>query len=43
MIMWDLKKRLRQGELLIGIMIAEVPNPNIAHLLTQNGYDFFLI
>lgn len=41
--MFDLKKRLRQGELVIGTMISEVRNPNIAYMLAQNGYDFMII
>jgi 2-keto-3-deoxy-L-rhamnonate aldolase RhmA len=41
--MYALKKRLKSGELLIGTMISEVRNPNIAYMLAQNGYDFLLI
>ena len=41
--MYALKKRLKSGELLIGTMISEVRNPNIAYMLAQNGYDFLVI
>jgi len=38
-----LKKRLKEGELLVGTMISEIRNPNIAYMLAQCGYDFFII
>ncbi|MCX8011573.1 MAG: aldolase/citrate lyase family protein [Desulfobacterota bacterium] len=41
--MVDLKKRLRNGELLVGTMISELRNPNIAYMLAQNGFDFFIL
>jgi len=41
--MYNLKSRLRKGDLLVGTMISEVRNPNIAYLLAQSGYDFFII
>lgn len=39
----NLKKRLKDGKLLVGTMISEVRNPNIAYMLAQCGYDFFII
>lgn len=39
----SLKKRLLQGELLIGTMISELRNPNVAYMLAQNGFDFFIL
>jgi 2-keto-3-deoxy-L-rhamnonate aldolase RhmA len=41
--MEDLKRRLQRGELLIGTMISEVRNPNLAYMLAHNGYDFMII
>jgi len=41
--MFQLKNRLKKGELLVGTMISEIRNPNIAYLLARNGYDFFII
>ncbi len=41
--MVSLRKRLREGQLLIGTMISELRNPNIAYLLAQNGFDFFIL
>ncbi len=41
--MFEVKKKMAQGELLIGTMISEVRNPNIAYMLAQNGYNFMII
>jgi len=41
--MSSLKKRLGKGDLVVGIMISELRNPNFVHLLAQSGYDFFII
>ena len=41
--MSDLKKSLQQGTLVVGTMVSEVRNPNIAYLLAQCGFDFFII
>lgn len=38
-----LRKRLKRGALLLGTMISEVRNPNIAYMLVQAGFDFFII
>ncbi len=41
--MADLKFKLKKGGLAIGTMISEIRNPNLAYLLAQCGYDFFII
>jgi len=41
--MYNLKKRLKKGNLLVGTMISELRNPNVAYMLSQCGYDFFII
>lgn len=41
--MTSLKQRLENGELLVGIMISEVRNPNVAYMLAQAGFDFLII
>jgi len=41
--MLDLKAKLNEGSLAIGTMISEIRNPNLAYLLAQCGYDFFII
>lgn len=41
--MLDLKAKLKDGELAIGTMISEIRNPNLAYMLAQCGYDFFII
>jgi len=41
--MLDLKAKLNEGSLAIGIMISEIRNPNLAYLLARCGYDFFII
>jgi 2-keto-3-deoxy-L-rhamnonate aldolase RhmA len=37
------KQRLHNGELVLGTIISEVRNPNIAYLLAQCGFEFFII
>ncbi|MFC1543428.1 HpcH/HpaI aldolase/citrate lyase family protein [Candidatus Neomarinimicrobiota bacterium] len=39
----DLKKTLKAGELAIGTFVSEVRNPNVAYLLKQCGYDYFIL
>ena len=41
--MSTIKHRLMAGELLLGTMISEVRNPNVAYLLAQAGFEFFII
>lgn len=41
--MLNLKAKLKEGSLAVGIMISEIRNPNLAYLLAQCGYDFFII
>ena len=41
--MFDLKAKLQDGGLAIGTMISEIRNPNLAYMLAQCGYDFFII
>lgn len=41
--MYNLKSKLRKGALLVGTMISEVRNPNVAYMLAQSGFDFFII
>jgi 2-keto-3-deoxy-L-rhamnonate aldolase RhmA len=41
--MYNLKSRLKRGDLLVGTMISEVRNPNVAYMLAQSGFDFFII
>ena len=41
--MISLKQRLQNGELVLGIMVSEVRNPNIAYMLAQAGFDFVVI
>jgi 2-keto-3-deoxy-L-rhamnonate aldolase RhmA len=41
--MTSLRKRLLDGELVVGTMISEVRNPNVAHLLALSGFDFVII
>ncbi len=41
--MTNLKKRLKERELVIGTFISEVRNPNVAYMLAQCGYDYFII
>lgn len=39
----DLKKRLKNGERVIGTMVQEVRTPAIAQILKQVGFDFFML
>lgn len=41
--MLDLKASLKTGRLAIGTIISEIRNPNLAYMLAQCGYDFFII
>ena len=41
--MYNLKKTLKEGKLVIGTLLSEVRNPNVAYMLAQCGYDFFII
>ena len=41
--MISLRQRLLSGELVVGTMISEVRNPNIAHLLAQAGFDYVIV
>ena len=41
--MVDLKEKLKDGGLVIGTMISEIRNPNLAYMLVQSGFDFFII
>jgi 2-keto-3-deoxy-L-rhamnonate aldolase RhmA len=41
--MTDLKAKLKNGGLVVGTMISEIRNPNLAYMLMQCGFDFFII
>jgi 2-dehydro-3-deoxyglucarate aldolase/4-hydroxy-2-oxoheptanedioate aldolase len=41
--MIDLKETLKEGGLVIGTFLSEVRNPNVAYMLAQCGYDYFII
>ena len=41
--MYHIKKRLLNGELVLGTIISEIRNPNIAYMLAQCGFEFFII
>ncbi|MDX1285110.1 MAG: aldolase/citrate lyase family protein, partial [Draconibacterium sp.] len=41
--MYKIKKRLQKGELVLGTIISEVRNPNLAYMLVQCGFEFFII
>jgi 2-keto-3-deoxy-L-rhamnonate aldolase RhmA len=41
--MGSMKRRLKAGELLLGTMISEVRNPNVAHLLARAGFEFLIV
>ncbi|NND07098.1 MAG: hypothetical protein HKN87_12030 [Saprospiraceae bacterium] len=41
--MYEIKKKLQNGELTLGTIISEVRNPNIAYMLAQCGFEFFII
>jgi 2-keto-3-deoxy-L-rhamnonate aldolase RhmA len=39
----NLKLKLENGGLVVGTMISEIRNPNLAYMLAQCGFDFFII
>ena len=39
----DLRKRMKNGERVIGTMVQEVRTPAIAQILKQVGFDFFML
>ena len=39
----NLKLKLKNGGLAVGTMISEIRNPNLAYMLAQCGFDFFII
>ena len=41
--MLDIKAKLKDGIPVIGTMISEIRNPNLAYMLAQCGFDFFII
>ncbi|UCH63409.1 MAG: hypothetical protein JSU77_02845 [Fidelibacterota bacterium] len=41
--MTNLKKTLNEGGLVIGTLLSEVRNPNVAYMLAQCGYEYFVI
>jgi 2-keto-3-deoxy-L-rhamnonate aldolase RhmA len=41
--MSTIKQRLQDGDVVIGTFVSEVRSPNVAHLLAQAGFDFFVI
>lgn len=41
--MYKIKKRLQNGELVLGTIISEVRNPNVAYMLAQCGFEYFII
>ena len=41
--MSELKAKLKKGDLVIGTMISEIRNPNLAYMLSQCGFDYFII
>ena len=41
--MLDLKTKLKNDGLVIGTMISEIRNPNLAYMLAQCGFDYFII
>jgi 2-keto-3-deoxy-L-rhamnonate aldolase RhmA len=41
--MKNLKLMLKNGGLMVGTMISEIRNPNLAYMLAQCGFDFFII
>jgi len=41
--MYKIKQKLKNGELVLGTIISEVRNPNIAYILAQCGFEFFII
>lgn len=41
--MYKIKERLKKGELVLGTIISEIRNPNVAYMLAQCGFEFFII
>lgn len=41
--MINLKKTLKEGQLVLGIMVSELRNPNLAYMFAQCGFDFFIL
>jgi 2-keto-3-deoxy-L-rhamnonate aldolase RhmA len=41
--MTNIKAKLKSGDPVIGTMISEIRNPNLAYMLGQCGFDFFII
>ena len=41
--MYSIKKKLQNGEMVLGTIISEVRNPNIAYMLAQCGFEFFIV
>lgn len=41
--MYGLKKTLKEGGLVVGTMVSEIRNPNVAYMLAQCGFDFFIL
>ena len=41
--MKTIKNRLQNGEMVLGTIISEIRNPNIAYILGQCGFEFFII
>ena len=41
--MSDFKEKFKDGGLVIGTMISEIRNPNLAWMLIQSGFDYFII
>jgi 2-dehydro-3-deoxyglucarate aldolase/4-hydroxy-2-oxoheptanedioate aldolase len=39
----DLRAKLKNDGLVIGTMISEIRNPNLAWMLAQSGFDYFII
>ena len=40
--MTSIKQRLKNNELVLGTFVSELRNPNVAYLLAQCGFDFFI-
>ena len=41
--MYQIKKKLQNGKLVLGTMISEVRNPNITYMLAQCGFEFVIV
>ncbi|MDX1283727.1 MAG: aldolase/citrate lyase family protein [Draconibacterium sp.] len=41
--MYQIKKKLQNGELVIGTMISEVRNPNVVYMLAQCGFELVVV